>query len=106
LKRHCPKKIFLPDECVNVPAVSCKTDHLCVPELACADSVAGFLETGKAEEKNWFQQFIQLLKKDNLMKEDYTSWAAFHASLQSTPINPAAIIALLLYYMRRQQHFL
>lgn len=33
------------------------------------------------------------------MKKDYISWAAFHASLQSNPVNPSALVALLpLFY--------
>ena len=84
------RKLSLPDEYVNVPAVSCKTDQLSIPQLACGDGAASLLEV---------QHSIQLLKKDILTKEDYISWDAYHASLDSNPLDPPAVISLLpLFY--------
>ena len=44
------KTLSLPGEYVNVPAVSCKTDQLSVPQLAFSDEGAGVLDAGKAGE--------------------------------------------------------
>ena len=88
------KKLSLPGEYVNVPAVSCKTDQLSVQQLAFSVEGAGVLDAGKAG-GNGFEHCMHLLTKDKLMNEDYISWAAFHASLELNPPNPPAIIALL-----------
>ena len=90
------RKLSLPDEYVNVPAISYKTDQLSIPQLACGDEAASLLEASRADEEKWFQHGIQLLNKDILMKEDYISWAAYHASLDSNP--PAVISLLPLFY--------
>ena len=93
------RKLSLPDEYVNVPAISCKTDQLSIPQLACGDEAACLLEASRADEEKWFQHGIHLLKKDILTKEDYISWAAYHASLDSNPLDPPAVISLLpLFY--------
>lgn len=60
----------------NVPAISCKTDQLTVSECAC-DS----LEAGKTDKAKWIEHGMQLLMKDEFVKEEYISWAAFHVSL-------------------------
>lgn len=47
-----PSKFFsLPGKYVNVPAVSCKTDQLFVPQLAFGDEAAGLLEVGRVDEE-------------------------------------------------------
>ena len=62
------RKLSLPDEYVNVPAISCKTDQLSIPQLACGDEAACLLEDSRADEEKWFQHGIHLLKKDILTK--------------------------------------
>ena len=86
--------LSLPGEYVNIPAVSCKTDQLSVPQLAFSDEGGGVLDAGKAEEEKWFEHGMHLLTEDKLMNEHYISWAAFHASLELNSSNPPAIIAL------------
>ncbi len=44
------KEFSLPDEYSNVPAMSCKTDKLCVSQLAFDDKPVSSLESAKLEE--------------------------------------------------------
>ena len=93
------RKLSLPEEYANVPAVSCKTDRLSVPHLAFDNEATGLLVAGRADEEKWFDHSLQLLTKESLMKDYYVSWAAFHASLESDPLYPPAITTLLpLFY--------
>ena len=58
------KNFSLPDEYVNVPAISCKTDQLSVPELAFADEgTEGLLEATRADDEKWFHHSFNLLTK-------------------------------------------
>ena len=100
------RKLSLPVEYANLPAVSCKTDRLSVPHLAFDNEATGLLVAGRADKEKWFDHGLQLLTKESLMKDDYVSWAAFHASLESDPLYPPAITTLLPCFMRRQQQFL
>ena len=93
------RKLSLPEEYANVHAVSCKTDRLSVPHFAFDNEATGLLVAGRADEEKWFDHGLQLLTKENFMKDDYISWAAFHASLESDPLYPPAITTLLpLFY--------
>ena len=57
------------------------------------------LEAGKANEMKWIEHSIPLHAKDELGKEEYISWAAYHASMESRPEDPSTIVALLpLFY--------
>ena len=48
-----------------------------------------------AEEYDWLNAVVNTLKKGNLAKDECVSWPAYHASIQTTEIPPAAINALL-----------
>ena len=47
-----------------------------------------------AEEYDWLNAVVNALKKGNLAKDDWVSWSAYHASIQTTEIPPTAINAL------------
>ena len=48
-----------------------------------------------AEEYDWLNAVVNALKKENLAKDEWVPWSAYHASIQTTEIPPAAINALL-----------
>ncbi len=85
------KEFSLPDEYSNVPAMSCKTDKLCVSQLAFEDKPVSSLEIAKVEEDKveedkveedkWVQHNIHLLSRNTFAEDEYLSRAAFHASL-------------------------
>lgn len=86
-------KCSLPDKYTTVPAVACQTDTLNVPEAGVGELFKGHLDNARKEHS------MHLLMKSSLEKVDYISWAAFHASFQSNPVDPSAVIALLpLFY--------
>ncbi|KAG1656278.1 LMBR1 domain-containing protein 2 [Nymphon striatum] len=88
----------LPESYTTVPAVDCKISHLTVPEATITE-IEGNLEGAKTEKVGWTQRAIELLTKEQLEKEDEINWAAFHASKQPQPIDPAALTSLLpLFY--------
>ncbi len=65
------KEFSLPDEYSNVPAMSCRTDKLCVSQLAFDDKPVSSLESAKVEEDKvegdkWVQHNIHLLSKNTL----------------------------------------
>ena len=87
--------------------MSCKTDCLSVPHLVFDNEATGLLVAGRADEEKWFDHGLQLLTKESLMKDDYVSWAAFHASLESDPLYPPAITTLLpLFYDKAAEDIL
>ena len=53
------------------------------------------MERAKDEEFGWTQHAIQLLAKETLEKNEFLSWAAFHASMLSNLINLPALTTLL-----------
>ena len=92
-------KCCIPDAYATVSAVACRTDILSVPESSPTNSFQVFLDKAVKEEFSWLDHCFPLLQKDILEKNDYISWASFHASIENNPGNPSAIIALLpLFY--------
>ena len=92
-------KFSLPDQYTCVPAVSCKTDQLHVSEYIDPDSISSCLDNAKAGVAGWVKQGIELLAKNKLGSKEYISWAAYHASLLPSPVDPSSLIALLpLFY--------
>ncbi len=65
------------------------------------ESLSG-LDGGKSDEENWIRHNLQLLtKKEKLTKEQSISWAAFHVSSVSIPVNPPVINSLLLLFYEK-----
>ena len=84
----------LPEKYTNVPAVACKIENLSLPDVNLVE-VHSYLELAKVEETKWTEKAQRFLIKDKLNKDDFISWAAFHASTQSEPVDPPALTALL-----------
>ena len=88
----------LPDNYTTVPAVTCKTSEITVPEITC-NRIIGHLEEAQKDETWWADHGIELLEKEKLGKKDNASWAAYHASHQLEPTDPPALNSLLpLFY--------
>lgn len=98
-------KYSLPESYTNVPAVSCKIDNLTVSEYVLPHENLGVLNDGKADEEKWVRHSLQLLTKEDKLVKESISWAAFHASLAPTPIDPPVLNSLLPLFLRRQPHF-
>ena len=90
-----PCKHALPDDYTTIPAVSCDTSKLSVPEYTVPHEVHKVLEVEKTVEARWIQHGIELIHKDMLGKDEYISWGAYHASLTANPTNPPSLNALL-----------
>lgn len=59
----------------------------------------GTLEEGKAQEKEWLEQSMEILEKDEIATDDKITWAAHHSAKQSVSGDPPVISALLpLFY--------
>ena len=84
----------LPDNYTTVPAVTCKTSEITVPEITC-NRIVGHLEEVQKDETWWADHGIELLEKEKLVKKDNVSWAAYHASHQPEPTNPPALNSFL-----------
>ena len=90
-------KYSLPDKYTNVPAaVSGHSSNLTISEYIPPSDNSGVLDAGKAEEEKWVTQSLQLLDQvEKITKEQCVSWAAFHASSASDPLDPLVINCLL-----------
>lgn len=87
-------QLFRTREVHNIPAVACKIENLSSPEVSLVE-VQGSLELAKVEETKWTEKAQWLLIKDKFSKDDFVSWAAFHASTQPECLDPPALTALL-----------
>ena len=84
----------LPESYTNIPAVTCKINELALPQVRCTE-IEGHLARAKKEELKWTDHAMQMLSKDKVETGDYLSWAAFHASMQSDPVDLITLISLL-----------
>ena len=57
------------------------------------------IEKAKETETEWLDKVMAALTKEELDRMDWISMSAYHASIQTTEIPPAAIIALLPLFM-------
>ena len=94
IEPECSDKRCLPEGYTTVPAVACKTAELSIPESTTTETVCN-LQLAREEEMKWTEHASQLLTKENLEKEDYISWAGFHASRQLLQTDPAALSVVL-----------
>ena len=97
LEQSQSSKCSLPDKYSNVPAVSCCSSNLTVSEYIPPPDNPCVLGAGK---EKWVSHSLQLQPQmEKLTKEQCVSWAAFHASVASDPLDPPAISSLLpLFY--------
>ena len=86
----------LPDYYTSVQPVVLKNSDPVVPKLIgpvmppLDDNVSSL-----PKELDWLNNVKSLSGKNELSHEDFMSWAAFHASLQSSPVQQVDIVALL-----------
>lgn len=97
------RKYSLPESYTIVPAITCQTNTLAVPEATPLHSYQGHIDQARMEELTWIDRGIELLTKSMFQKEDCISWAAFHASLEHNSRHnsvdlPALISLLPLFY--------
>ena len=77
-------------------AVSGHSSNLTISEYIPPSDNSGVLDAGKAEEEKWVTESLQLLDQvEKITKEQCVSWAAFHASSASDPLDPLVINCLL-----------
>ena len=88
---------FLPSAYTSIPPAAIKTKQFTAPrfqgQVTPANLVTG--SSAVAEEYDWLNAVVNALKKGNLAKDEWVSWSAYHASIQTTEIPPATINALL-----------
>ena len=94
----------LSEDYTTVPALACKTAELSVPEASLTETMCN-VNLARDEENKWTNHATKLLIKENLEKEDYISWAGFHASMQLQPTDPAALSVLLPLFYKKAATF-
>lgn len=101
VKDGAPRDLTLPESFSIVPAINFQTTDVQVNSIETGtedekNEVAGAL----AEENCWAHHSLQLLKKD-LVNDDYISWAAYHASLESSVRETTVISGLLPFFYEK-----
>ena len=96
------KKISeLPETYADIQPLAIQTKDAIVPETSGPVNPSMDLIVAATErEMGWLTKMKELLKKETLDKNDYLSWAAFHASLQPELERPLALTALMPCSMR------
>lgn len=91
------KKIqALPASYTNVPPVVRPRPDSTVPHVngpVMPENLVPAL--GLSKENDWLHNLRELLKKPKLTKEDFVSWAAYHASVQQDSTSLTTIVALM-----------
>lgn len=94
----CTKSVIpLPTKYTNIPPAALKTKQFIVPNISGIvrpPNLHTFQLAAETESK-WLDTVMIALKKDQLDKQEWISWSAFHAGIQDTVIPPPAINALL-----------
>ena len=88
---------FLPSAYTSIPPAAIKTKQFTAPLFQGLVTPASLVTASNAvaEEYEWLNAEVNALKKRNLAKDEWVSWSAYHASIQTTEIPSAAINALL-----------
>ena len=92
---------FLPSAYTSIPAAVIKTKQFTAPRFQGLVTLANLVTASSAvaEEYDWLNAVVNALKKGNLAMDEWVSWSAYHASIQTTEIPPVAINALLLLFL-------
>ena len=92
---------FLPSAYTSIPPAAIKTKQFTAPRFQGLVTPANLVtaSTAVAEKYDWLNAVVNALKKGNLAKDEWVSWSAYHASIQTTEIPPATINALLPLYL-------
>ena len=93
---------FLPSAYTSIPPAAIKTKQITAPRFQRLVTPANLVTASSAvaEEYDWLNAVVNALKKGNLAKDEWVSWSACHASIQTTEIPPAAINALLPLFLK------
>ena len=88
---------FLPSAYTSIPPAAIKTKQFTAPRFQGLVTPANLVTASSAvaEEYDWLNAVVNALKKGNPPKDEWVSWSAYHANIQTTVIPPAAINALL-----------
>ena len=87
----------LPSSYTEVPPAALKKKEFTVPPLQ-GLMIPSSLQTviqGRKDEFDWLKAVMVSLEKERPEKDEWLSWAAYHASLQKAEVPPAAITAML-----------
>ena len=86
----------LPAHYTNVHPVVLQTKNAFIPKLIGPVMPPSDVNASSlTKELDWFNNVKSLCGKDELNNKDFMSWTAFHASLQSPPVQQVDIVALL-----------
>ena len=87
---------FLPSAYTSIPPAAIKTKQFTAPRFQGLVTTANLVTASSAvaEEYDWLNAVVNALKKGNLAKDEWASWCAYHAIIQTTEIPPVAINAL------------
>ena len=87
----------LPESYTDVQPIAVQVKKDCYIPKGCKSvkSLSDLIGKGMKSEYQWLNKVKELLEKDKLDKEDYISWSAHFASLQSQAPRSQAITALL-----------
>ena len=88
---------FLPSAYTSILPAAIKIKQFTAPRFQGLVTPANIVTASSAvaEEYDWLNAVVNALKKGNLSKDEWVSWSAYHASIQTTEIPPADINALL-----------
>ena len=88
---------FLPLAYTSIPPAAIKTKQFTAPRFQGLVTPANLVTASSAvaEEYDWLNAVVNALRKENLANDEWVSWSAYHASIQTTEIPPAAVNALL-----------
>ena len=88
---------FLPSAYTSILPAAIKIKQFTAPRFQGLVTPANLVTASSAvaEEYDWLNAVVNALKKGNLSKNEWVSWSAYHASIQTTEIPPADINALL-----------
>ena len=83
--------------CTTIPPAAIKTKRFTVPPFEGPVTPTNLTTAfnAVANESKWLDTVSNAIKKGSLAENEWVSWSAYHASIQTMEIPPAAIIALL-----------
>ena len=86
----------LPAQYTNLEPLTLKVKDYKAPAVQSSIKISSELVDAEEESQyQWIKHVVELLYKEQLEKHDYSSWAAYHVSLQQQSSRSLAIIALL-----------
>ena len=98
---HSKSVIPLPSQYTSVPPASITSKEFTAPIVGGSVRPTTFqtITEAKVGELEWLKTVMAALTKEKLDRMDWISWSAYHASIQEIIIPPAAINALLPFFL-------